>query len=323
MKFNSRMRIVVFWGIVLLWLAACAMQAQPVPMDSVTVKLSWQHSAQFLGFYIAKQNGYYAEENMDVSILPLADSSEMDETPGKVAAREIDFGVGGTALILAHQDIPIVMIASLYQFSPAALFSRAELGILTPADLAGHSVAVKSEAWEVLIDGLLDSFGLSPNDITKVPAGFDMTPFYTGEVDVWTGWITNEVIQARMKGLDVATMPLYEYGIRNSDNTVYTSQTLVASNPDLVKRFLRATVRGWEWAVENPKDAVDMFIAQYPEEAENRDFHIASFEASIPLIVPGGVRLGNLDCGAPQFREQMLDAAFCNSALLNQAWDGK
>jgi NitT/TauT family transport system substrate-binding protein len=305
-------------------LMGCA-QPSPSPIakkDAVTVKLSWKHSAQFLGFYVAQAKGYYAEENLEVTILPLNDASEMDVVPGKIAAREIDFGVGGQSLILAHQDIPIVMIASLYQFSAAALFSRAELGILTPLDLKGHSVAIKSKAWELLIDGLLDSFGMSPNDITKVPAGFDMTPFYDGKVDVWAGWVTSEVILARQHGMDVVTLPLYEYGIRNSDNMIYASQELVASNPGLVERFLRATLRGWDWAVEHPAASVDIFIAQYPNEAQNRDFQQASFEASIPLIVPGGVRAGSLDCSTPQFRDTVLNEAFCNNTLIQKARKG-
>jgi NitT/TauT family transport system substrate-binding protein len=304
-------------------LAGCTPARSQPAADPVAVKLSWEHSVQFLGFYIAEYQGYYADENLDVTLAPLAATFEMDETPQMVASGELDFGVGATTLILRHQDLPLTVVASLYQFSPAALFARAESGIQTPADLAGHSVAIKSESWEALIDGLLDFSGLSPDQITKVEAGFDMTPFYEGEVDVWAGWVTNEAVVARLQGLDIVTLPLYEYGIKNNDNMIYTRQELVDSDPDLVERFLRATLKGWGWAIANPAAAVDIFVELFPDEAADREFHLGSFEASIPLIVPGGTRPGSLDCRAPLLREQMLDAAFCNNEILQRIWDGE
>ena len=306
-----------------LILAGCAAPVTPEPQTPVSLKLSWSPGIQFIGFYVAQAKGYYAEENLDVSLLHIEEAAEMNQTPGKVARRELDFGLGGQSLILIHQDMPLVMIASLYQFTPAALFFRRELGIQTPADLKGRSVAIKSKAWEALIDALLDSFGLAPTDITKVPAGFDMTPFYDGEVDVWAGWITNEVIIARDHGLDIATLPLYEYGIRNNDNMLYTSQELAASDPEMVVGFLRASLRGWDWAVQHPAEAVDLFIARYPEQAARRDFHLAAFEASIPLIEPRGVQAGNLDCSAPQFRDVILKPELCDSSFLQKARESR
>ena len=304
-------------------LAACGPQEVEKPSDEVTVKLCWEHSVQFLGLYVAEYQGYYADENLDVTVEPLAGTFEMDETPEKVAAGDFDFGVGGSSLLFNHRDLPLTIVAALYQFSPATLFARAESGIQTPADLAGHSVAVKSESWQAVIDGLLDSSGLSPDQITKVEAGFDMTPFYEGEVDVWAGWVTNEVVRARLQGLDVITLPFYEYGIKHNDNMIYVSQDLVNNDPELVERFLRATLKGWEWAVANPAAAVDVFVEIFPDEMADREFHLGSFQASIPLITPGGARPGSLDCQTPLLQEEMLDEAFCNDMILQRTWDGE
>ncbi|MBT4310151.1 MAG: ABC transporter substrate-binding protein [Anaerolineae bacterium] len=322
-KNNTQKLFYLFLICTLATFAGCTSSPSQPAADPVTVKLSWEDSVQFLGFYVAEDQGYYADENLDITLIPLAGTFEMDETPKMISSGEIDFGVGGTALVLAHQDLPLTIVAALYQFSPGALFTRAESGIQTPSDLAGHSVAIKSESWETLIDGLLEFSGLTPDQITKVEAGFDMTPFYEGEVDVWAGWITNEVVVARLRGLDIITLPLYEYGIKNNDNLIFTRQEMVRDHPDLVERFLRATLKGWEWAVENPAAAVDIFIEQFPDEAGSRDFHLGSFEASVPLIVPGGTLPGSLDCQAGQFREEMLDEAFCNHLILQRLRDGE
>ena len=106
-----------------------------------------------------------------------------------------------------------------------------------------------------MIAAMLDSAGLSFDDIEAVPGGYDMMPFYEGEVEVWAGFITNEVVRARQRGLDIVTLPMYEYGLQDYDNMLFTSQASLAEDPGRAMRFLRASLRGWEWAVENPTQA--------------------------------------------------------------------
>jgi hypothetical protein len=140
---------------------------------------------------------------------------------------------------------------------------------------------------------------------------------------VWSGFITNEVVRARQWGLDIVTLPVYEYGIQNYQNLIYTSQETLATDPDRAVRFLRASLRGWEWVVKNQTLAVDAMLERFPEMAAEREFHLASFEASIPLIVPGGTRIGSLDCGPDQFQGQQLPEKFCDTVILERAWDGE
>jgi ABC-type nitrate/sulfonate/bicarbonate transport system substrate-binding protein len=124
--------------------------------------------------------------------------------------------------------------------------------------------------------------------------------------------------------LDLVILPLYEYGISTVAQTVVARQATLASDPDLAVRFLRASLRGWEWAVEHPTEAVDIMLALYPQMADERDFHLAAFDASIPLILPPGTRLGAIDC--PAWRE--LDVlsnlpsteGLCTTEVLEAAW---
>ena len=158
----------------------------------------------------------------------------------------------------------------------------------------------------------------------EVPGGFDMTPFYEGEVDVWAGFITDEVIRARQQGLDLVTFPLHAYGIRNEGQLVYAGQAGLEDNPELAVRFLRASLRGWEWAMENPNEAVDIMLTLFPELADQREFHLASFKASIPLIRPSGKRVGAIDCDA--FADTVLSAdiptveGLCTTEIVEMAW---
>jgi len=309
-----------------LLLAGCA--APTATPEPITLKLSWQHGAQFLGFYVAQSRGYYATEGLAVTIEPLLDTTEVSGVHERVVAGELDFGIGGRDLLLAQaQGVPVAAVATIYQFGPHAFFARADSGIVTPADLAGRRVVVKAPVWREFLESLLKRGGLTLADVEEVPGGFDMTPFVEGEVEVWAGYLNNEVVRARLQGLELVTLPVYEYGIRTNALTIYTSQAMLEANPGQAVRFLRASLRGWQWAVENPTEAVDTMLELFPDMAAERDFHLASFDASIPLIHPPGVRLGTIDCAYWVAHELLADlestVGLCATTILEAAWEGE
>ena len=110
--------------------------------------------------------------------------------------------------------------------------------MVTLTDIVGRRVVVTSDSWRVLIHEMLSYAGLAPTGIIEVPGGFDMAPFYDGRVDIWAGFVTNEVIRARQSGLEVVTFPTYDYGVRRSHNLVFTSLKILESEPDKGVRFL-------------------------------------------------------------------------------------
>jgi len=312
-------------------MVGCAAPATPAPMatlEPTTLKLNWEHGTQFLGFYVAQSRGYYAAEGLAVTIEPLLYPAEADQMPERVAAGEFDFGMCSWSLVRAQgQGVPLTAIATILQLAPGAFFARADSGIVTPADLAGRTVAVKSPTWRDLLEMLLAHEGLTLADVEEVPGGFDMTPFFEGKVEVWAGYLNNEVVRARQQGLELVTLPLHEYGIETSAITIFSGQAALEADPDRAVRFLRASLRGWEWAVENPTEAVDIMLELCPEMAAERDFHLASFDASIPLIRPPGVRLGTIDCAAWVAHELLADLesteGLCTTAILKAAWEGE
>ncbi|MBN2305709.1 MAG: ABC transporter substrate-binding protein, partial [Anaerolineae bacterium] len=247
-----------------------------------------------------------------------------DNNPQKVVDGLYDFGVGGALAYSQSNGAAVTVIASILQFGPEAFFARADSGIVAPADLAGRTVAVKSSGWELLLTALLEREGLTLDDITPVEAGFDMTPFLDGEVEVWGGFLTDEVVRARLAGLDLVTLPLYEYGIDTSAMVVYTSTERLEADPDLAVRFLRASLRGWEWALDHPTEAVDMMLEMYPDLAEEREFHEISFDATMPLVRPPGSRLGAIDCDdwvAQSILDEMESTdGLCTTTILESLW---
>jgi NitT/TauT family transport system substrate-binding protein len=232
--------------------------------------------------------------------------------------------VGGAIPQSQAQGTRVTAIASIFQFGPEVFFARVDTGITGPADLADRTVAVKGLAWQHELEELLALAGLTMDDIQPVEEGYDMTPFFEGEVEVWSGYLSDEVVRARQRGLELVTLPLYEYGIDTVAQRFVAGQDALAQDPDLAIRTLRASLRGWEWAVEHPSEAVDLMLEMFPELADQREFHLASFNAIIPLVRPPGVRIGAIDCEA-WLANQVLAGiesteGLCTTAILEAAW---
>lgn len=314
-------------------LAICAFLAFILPgceeekiAEQVTLKLNWRHGSNFAGFYVAQKKGYYAGYGLDVAIEPLVDPSETRAVFDRVASGEYDFSLGGFALVQAQAEgQPLVAIANIVKYSPATLFARKSSGIVTPADLAGKKIAIKADAWRDLIAQLLEKFDLTLGDVVQVRTGFDMAPFYESKIDVWAGFINDEAVRARLNGLDIVTLPLHEYGIRTTARTIFASRTLLEEKPRMAERFVAATVRGWRWAIENPESAIDLMLELYPDMAGDRDFHVASLRASIPLWVPPGANFGEIDCTGWRAHDAFasLDGAeaLCTETVYDDAID--
>ena len=291
--------IIVVAGVALLVLPAIhhppPFAPAPIP---VTLKLNWQPGVQFLGFFVAAERGEYLAEGLAVRIDSAVDPVSGLSIPQRVAAAEFDFAVGGFELMLAQAEgVAVTMIASLYQHGPDVFFARRSSGIRTPRDLAGRRIVMKNPVWrDRVLAPLLARVGLSLDDVVLVPGGFDMTPFYEGEVEVWAGYISNEVVRARLHGLEVVTLPVQDYVQYPSANNIYTRAALLGQQPELAVAFLRASLRGWQWALEHPEAAVDLLLARFPALATERDFHLASFDSSIPLIRSPGQPVGAVDC---------------------------
>ena len=300
--------------------------AKRVRSAKVSFKLTWHHGVQFLGYYVAQAKGYYDREGLEVTLFEISDSRETSRIPFDVAAGKYDMGTDSGALVYAQrQGEALTALAAIYQYPPQTLFARADSGIVQLADIAGHTVVIKSLSWRTLIKESLALEGLTMDDIVEVKGGFDMIPFYEGKVDVWAGFLTNEVARARLKGLKLVTFPFYEYSFTGLGNSIFASKEYLADHQSQVVRFLRASIKGWTWAVDNPSAAIDIFLRKFPRMARERDFHLASFMASIPLIRPPGVRVGSIDCQTYVLNlkvDEKKPAQLCSDRFLKAALRG-
>ncbi len=257
-------------------------------LTPITLQLRWTHNAQSTGYYAADQNGFYAAEGLAITFLEGGSKVDLLKP---ILNGTAQFGVAnGDRLLLARADgSPVRAIAAIYRHSPAVYMALADSGIKRPQDFVGKTIEV-SQAGRPLLNAMMATVGVQPNQYTVVDPAPDLTQFYSGQVQVRSVFLTDQVLTAKAAGYKLNIIYPDDYGIHFYADTLFASDDLLATKPDLVKRFLRATLKGWAYAVDNPA-AAGSLVAKYQPNADV--VHANAFmAASIPLINTGEDHLG-------------------------------
>jgi NitT/TauT family transport system substrate-binding protein len=284
-----------------LVLAACGgtspnttQSTAPVP---VTLQLQWVTQAQFAGYYVALDKGWYLEEGIELTIRP----GGPDISPiNSVRTGTAEFGTSLLAdIIVAKQQAnDLVSIAQIQQTNGLLLIAKKDSGITGPKDFAGKKVGVWLGNWEAQFDALIAKEGIKANDFTLVSQGFSMDSFINGELDVASAMIYNEyyaVLESGIKPEEITIINYADYGLDFPGDVLFASSKITQENPDLCIRMLRASLRGWQYAIENPEEATDI-ILKYDKSGVQTRAHQLSMMLEITKLVQVNLRpLGYTD----------------------------
>ena len=294
----KRYTLIIFVVLALsLILGACQGGGQSAQTDQVTVQLSWFHTVEFAGFYAAEEQGFYEDENIAVTLEP----GGFDVQPWEVVAEgDADFGVtgGGAAMIARSEGLPIKAIGAIFRQSPVALMALAESGIQTPEDMIGKRVGTISpnldDPNDIQFLAMLQELGIDRSEMELVPIeDYSVGSLTSGEMDVSSVFSTNEPIDARQKGFDVNLIFPHEYGVLMYANVIFTTDQMINENPDLVERFMRATLKGYQYAIENPDEVAALALEYDPE--LDLAFQKETMKVQVPLIDTGDAPIGFMD----------------------------
>lgn len=263
------------------------------PMEDVTLALKWIHQAQFAGHYVAKEKGFYANEGLNVNITPF---EFKDSSIDSVDKGNATFGVtGADQLVLARsKGIPVVAIGVIYKTNPVAAYSLKSSGITKPQDFVGKTVGLeKGTDFGYLYGAMMTRLGIDRKKIKEVEIGYDATELLAGKTDVSTGYIINEPQLAIEAGKEINTILLADYGVNIYADVLFAAERTIENKPELVTRFLRATLNGWQYSIEHESEAVDATMKYATTSNAIHQAHMLS--ASIPLINSGFTQLGVME----------------------------
>ncbi len=287
MKFKWFLLLII---ITTLGLTACATNATeesnqaPQELQKVSLGLGFIPNVQFAPLYVAQEKGFYATEGLEVEL----EYGFEDDFVTLAAQGDREFAIAsGDQVILARsQDVPITYIMKWYQRYPVALATPADQGVSQPTDLAGKKIGLPGFFGASFIGwkALLQASDLDEDDVTVEEIGFTQAAaIQQGTVDGAMVYIANEPIQLRNEGLEVNVIQVSDY-IDLVSNGLVVGDKLMAENPELVQRMVRATLKGLAYAIENPAETFEIARKSIPEmTAEDAPTQRQVLDASIEL----------------------------------------
>jgi NitT/TauT family transport system substrate-binding protein len=303
--------LVCFLAVALL-VASCsptpATPAAALPPADVTVQLSWIHTIEYAGFYTAEDKGYYAEQALTVNLLAGGEDAQGEyiNSIDTVLHGQADFGVAsGINLLQARANkAPLVAIAAIYQRDPLGFTSLAAKHILKPRDLIGKTVQIAPDSI-LLLRAMLIAQGVDPALVmTEDRTDFTIAPLLSGKADVIDTYITNELVTLKFQQQAVNNLLPFDYGIQEYPNVIFTTEKMIADHPDLVERFLRATLRGMQSAIDDPQP-VGALSVRRNSSLDLQSETEAMFQ-SVPLLNPPGSPPGMMTAAIWDATHQML-----------------
>ncbi len=257
------------------FLAGGCAEPETEQLESVTLLLDWTPNTNFSGIYSAMERGYYQEEGLEVELVQ-APGSVIQMVGANRAAFGFSFQEEVTFARLA--EIPVVSIAAVIQHNSSGFISLKERDIETPINFEGKSYGGwGSPVEEATIRALMENYGADFSRVEMVTTGeADQLISIEREADfawIFYGWTG---IEAELKGMDVNFIELRseDPALDYYTPVIISSETMVDTNPDLVRRFMRATAKGYHFAITNPEEAARILLEAVPE--LNPDLVIAS-----------------------------------------------
>lgn len=243
---------------------------------SVVEQLGWLGDYEQAGEAVALAKGWYKAAGLNLSI---QQGGPNNDGVNIVASGRALIGQTSSspALMLARsQGEPVVAIATGLQKHPFAYISLPSDPVRSPAQLAGKVVGTQATA-EILLHALEAKNNIAPSSVTVKAIGSDVTPLATHQVQVWTGWLTDQGSLSKLNGKYVA-MPLWDTGIHLYALVYYTSDQTLKNNPTQLAEFVGATAKGWAYAAAHPNEAVTDVLKLYPNAGLDRATQLASLK---------------------------------------------
>ena len=236
--------------------------------DKVTLQLKWVTQAQFGGYYVAKDQGFYDEAGLDVTINP----GGPDIAPPQVIAgggADVIVDWMPSALASREKGVPLVNIAQPFKSSGMMLTCRKDTGITTPAAFKGKTLGVWFYGNEYPFLSWMAKLGIptdgSAQGVKVLKQGFNVDPLLQKQADCISTMTYNEywqVLDAGIKPEDLVVFKYEDQGVATLEDGLYVLEGKLKDPAfvDVMARFLTASMKGWEWAREHPQEAAAIVL---------------------------------------------------------------
>jgi ABC-type nitrate/sulfonate/bicarbonate transport system substrate-binding protein len=261
----------------------------------VRLALDWTPNTNHTGIYVAQARGWYAENGIDLEILPYSPANTPDTLVGTGQA---EVGISFTEAVVTDRvnKMPVKSIAAIVQSNTSALATLKSSGLSSPEKLEGKRYAGFGSPYEEpVIRTVLRNAGAPKGDFRSITTNvFGYQALVAGQADfmwMFAGW---DGVQAQLADVELNLFMLTDHGVPDYYTPVIiANETFLAEKPEAARRFLAATTQGYELAVSSPEEAANLLVQQAPEGTfENSNLPIASQKYLAKYLVAEGGRWG-------------------------------
>ncbi|KRR02722.1 hypothetical protein CQ12_06485 [Bradyrhizobium jicamae] len=275
-------------AIAFLFLVALVLPESVRAVEKVSLQLKWLHQFQFAGYYVALEKGFYRDAGFDVEI--------REGGPGidamiEVATGKADFGVCMTGVLLQQSaQTKVVVLGVIFQHSAANILVPSRARINTVAELAGRRLMDASGSDDLA--AMLKQQGVDYAALPRVEHTGNPLDLVAGKADAMVSYITNEPFAFDQKGIPYRSFRPRTFGFDFYGDNLCTRDVRSRREPAMVDAFLAASLRGWEYALANKEEAVDIILRGY-RVIKSREALIYEAAQTEALIQPGFIQLGS------------------------------
>lgn len=228
--------------------------------EPIVLQLKWKHAFQFAGFYAAVEKGYYKEAGLDVA---LVEGHPETNFAHELTSGRCHYAVALSSMLIHrnHGD-PVVALAAILQHSPEVLLVAGASGINTPHQMAGKTVAVSPEDTPALL-AMFKNEGLAADAVKTIPYEFSPEKMVSGEIAGMGAYSINEPFSLQERGIPHRLIQPRDYGVDFYGDCLYTTDQEIKQNPQRVKAFLDASLKGWHYAMSHREEMIDILKTRY------------------------------------------------------------
>ena len=263
-----RKLVLLMLGLSLMLTACGKPNVENEALTHIRLPMGYIPNIQYAPFYVTVEKGYFKDAGIEIEF----DYKFETDGVALVAAGELPFAVvsGEQVLLARAQGLPVTYVAAWYQQYPVSVVAKSEAKVLVPQDLKGKKIGLPGlfGASYIGLRALLAAGKLTEADVTLDAIGFNQVELMAaGQQDIVVGYAANEPLQLRAQGIAVTELRVADYA-QLAANGLLASEKVIAENPELVRAFVDAFLKGLQYTIDRPDEAFEISKAYIPNFSE-------------------------------------------------------
>ncbi len=283
-------------------------------LQKITLQLQWKHQFEYAGFYTAYEKGYYRDIGFEVEFAEYEDGMDIVQ---EVLSGKKEIGIWGAGVIeewMSGEEL--TFLANYFKRSPLVIVANEDIRL--PIDLIGKKLMISSKnARSAGHTQMFSTFKMSVEDIDIVPPTFDIDDFIEGRVDAYSAFLTNEIYELRKKRAIFNIIDPNNYGVELYDVNLFTSKEFAKKYPLKTQAFIDATNRGWEYALENKDEIVDLILSKYNSQNKTKEHLLFEAKEIEKVMLTNIYPIGSVDIE----KIKKIGAIFAQIGIENPRFD--